>query len=80
MSQPKRPLEPAKPVGMEVVYIYVCPFCNHRVGVSAPLQPAMVRCDACLKNFPVVPADEKSIRFIKLMLDEARAGIAPDFI
>ncbi len=79
MSQ-KKPLQPVKPIAMEIIYLYPCPFCNKKVAVSAPLQPSMIKCDGCFKPFPVVPADENSIKFIKLILDEGRAGIAPDFI
>lgn len=76
----KKPIEPVKPDGMEIVLYYPCPFCDRRVPVIAPLEPTMVRCDACGKQFPVTPADDKSIRFIKTILDFGRAAISPDFI
>jgi DNA-directed RNA polymerase subunit RPC12/RpoP len=79
MSQ-ARPLSPVKPAGMEIIYYYPCPDCGRKVPLIAPLQPSMARCDACRSQFPVVPADQRSIRFIKTMLDEGKAGIDPDFI
>jgi hypothetical protein len=76
----KRVLQPVKPVGMELVFYYPCPFCSRRVPLPAPQQPSMARCDSCQGQFPVVPADAKGVQFIKLILDQGRAGIDPDFI
>lgn len=76
----QKPMDPIKPDGMEIVLYYPCPFCDRRVPVIAPLEPTVVRCDACSKQFPVAPADDKSIRFIKTILDNGRAAISPDFI
>ncbi len=76
----QKPLEPVKPEGMEIILYYPCPFCERRVPIIAPIEPIMVRCDACGRQFPVAPADDKSIRFIKVILDFGRAAISPDFI
>jgi len=76
----KKPLLPVKPVGMEVVLFYPCPHCGRRVPLVAPLQASMAQCDSCSKQFPVVPADQRSIQFIKVMLDEGKAAINPDYI
>lgn len=76
----KKPLLPVKPIGMEILYYYPCPFCERKVPLIAPLQPAMAQCDSCSNQFPVVPADQKSIRFLKTVLDSGRAGINADFV
>lgn len=79
MSKDKT-LSPAKPMGMEIVFYYQCPFCNRKVPLVAPTQPSMGQCDACGSQFPVVPADEKHIRYIKTIMDNGRAAIDPNFI
>jgi len=76
----KRPLEPIKPEGMEIILYYPCPFCSRKVPVIAPLEPTVIRCDACNKQFPIVPSDDKTIKFLKTILDNGRAAIAPDFL
>ncbi len=76
----QKPLLPVKPSGMEILFYYTCPHCGRKVPLVAPLQPAMAQCDSCSNKFPVVPADQKSIRFLKTVLDNGRAGINPDFL
>lgn len=80
MTDRKRPLSPVKPSGLELIYIYPCPFCDRQVPLIAPTQPTMAPCDACGKHFPIVPADEKTVRYIKLMTAGGKAGIDPDFL
>jgi len=50
-----KPLNPVKPAGMEIICFYPCPHCEREVPMMAPTQPAMVRCDSCGKDFPIVP-------------------------
>jgi hypothetical protein len=59
MGEKKRPLTPVKPSGMEIICFYPCPFCSREVPLVSPTQPAMVRCDSCGKDFPIVPVDER---------------------
>jgi hypothetical protein len=40
----------------------------------------MVACDVCRQSFPIVPVDEYSIQFIKLMLANGQAAIDPDYM
>ena len=80
MAAPKKPLTPVKPSGVEIIYLYPCPFCVREVPVIAPTKPAMAQCDACHKRFPIVPVDERSVSFIKIMLANGLAGIDPDFV
>jgi hypothetical protein len=40
----------------------------------------MVRCDACNRQFPIVPVDERTVRYIKVMSAGGRAAVDPDFI
>lgn len=79
MPEGRKPLIPVKPQSMEVVYFYPCPFCERGVPVVAPTQPTLVRCDACGKQFPIVPVDERTVRFIKIMSAGGRAAVDPDF-
>lgn len=80
MSESRKPLTPVKPTGMEVIYLYPCPFCGREVPLMAPTQPAMAQCDECRRNFPIVPVDERTLRYIKIMLAGGRAAIDPDFL
>jgi hypothetical protein len=80
MAEPKKPTQPVKPSGMEILLFYPCPNCERQVPLIGPTQPSMAQCDACRAQFPIVPADERTIQFIKLMLANGRAGIDPDFL
>lgn len=81
MSKPKgtRPVQPVYPGAMELLFFYRCPHCMQQVALLAPLQPAMARCDRCGEQFPIVPVDERSVNYIKIMLDNGRAAVDPDF-
>ena len=50
-NEQRKPLTPAKPVGVELVFLYPCPFCQREVPVVAPVKPTMIACDA----FPSCP-------------------------
>ena len=77
MSQ--SPIQPASPEGMEILFFYRCPSCRRQVALLSPTQPAMAQCDACGRPFPIVPVDERSVQYIKLMLNNGRAAVDPDF-
>ena len=74
------PLTPVKPAGMELVYYYPCPGCNRSIPLIAPTQPGQAQCDYCRTQFPVVPADAKTVAFLKAAMDQGRAGIDPSFL
>ncbi len=76
----RRPIEPAKPEGVELIFFYACPYCGRKNPLLASGRPSMARCDSCSKNFPVLPVDERTIRFVKLMLANGKAAIDPDFM
>ena len=76
----KRPVAPVKPSGMELVFIYGCPYCNREQPLAAPLHPTMITCDFCRQQFPIVPVDDFSVQFVKLMLANGLAAIDPDFM
>jgi transcription elongation factor Elf1 len=75
-----RPQKPVAPSGMELIFFYSCPHCGHQASLLAPTRAAMVRCDSCAKHFPIMPVDERGIRFVRIMLAEGRAALDPDFI
>lgn len=75
-----KPVNPVKPKGLELIFIYACPFCQREIPLVAPTSPAVVRCDVCTRTFPVIPIEEKTISFIKLMLGNGAAAIDADFI
>jgi hypothetical protein len=80
MTAKKKPLSPVKPSGMELIYLYPCPFCQRQVPLIAPTQPTMAACDACRASFPIVPIDERTVSFIKTILASGKASINPDFL
>ena len=75
-----RPQKPVGPSGMELIFFYPCPHCGVQVPLPAPTQAAMVRCASCVKHFPIMPVDERGIRFVRIMLAEGRAALDPDFV
>lgn len=79
-SKGRKPITPVRPVKLELVYLYPCPFCQREVPLIAPTSPAMAQCDACRQSFPIVPVDERSMQFFKLMQAGGPAGIDPDFL
>lgn len=80
MPQSRKPLSPVHPGGMEIIFLYSCPHCQRQVPLIAPTQPAMIQCDACRREFPIVPVDNKTVRFYKTMLANGKAAVDPDFI
>lgn len=65
---------------MELVFFYPCPFCQRELPLVAPSQPGIITCDVCRQNFPIIPVDEHSIQYVKLMLADGRAAVDPDFL
>ncbi|MGE4553175.1 MAG: hypothetical protein AB7D57_08685 [Desulfovibrionaceae bacterium] len=80
MSDKRKPLTPVRPTGMEIVFLYPCPHCQREVPLIAPARPAMAQCDACRKNFPIVPVDERTMNYLRLILAGGKAAIDPDFL
>ncbi len=80
MQERRKPLTPVKPEGMEVIFLYPCPFCKRNSPLVSPSQPTMAGCEHCGGRFPIVPVDERSIKFFKLMLADGKAAVDPDFV
>ena len=77
---PSPTAQPVAPTGMTMLFSYVCPFCGQANHVPAPFSPGMLRCNNCRKAYPIIPVDERTIRYVHLMLDNGRAAADPDFI
>ncbi len=75
-----RPVTPAKPVGMELIFYYACPFCRREIPLVAPQQPGLIECDVCRQKFPIVPVDQRSVYYVKIMMGNGAAAIDPDFM
>ncbi len=75
-----RPVDPAVPVGMDIVIHYICPHCRRRIRVPAPTQPGTIACPQCRHRFPIVPADERTLAFIRIMTADGAAAANPDFL
>jgi transcription elongation factor Elf1 len=76
----KKPLTPVKPSGMELVFFYTCPFCGQNVPMASPVKPGLAQCGGCRGRFPVVPVDERTVQFFKLMTAGGKAAVDPDFV
>ena len=76
----RRPVPPVKPTSMELVFFYPCPYCRRELPLVAPAQPAMITCDVCRQSFPIVPIDEYSVQFVKLLLADGPAAIDQDYM
>jgi len=70
---------PVRPVGMELVMLYPCPYCGRNVPILAPVEPSMGTCDLCKKQFPLVPVDNTTVQYIKLILHNGQASIDPGY-
>lgn len=75
-----RPVSPVKPVGMELILYYPCPKCERNIPLLAPSRPAVAKCDGCGREFPVVPADDKTLGFLRIMLRNGTSCIDPDYL
>ena len=76
----RRPVAPVKPLSVELVFFYACPYCQRELPLVSPPQPTMITCDVCRQSFPIVPVDEYSVQFVKLMLADGQAAIDPDYM
>ena len=72
MSLSSRPVQPVPPESMELVFFYRCPGCGRRNPLIAPTQPSMTRCESCGEPFPVMPVDERTVHYVKIMLANGR--------
>ena len=75
-----KPPAPVKPGGLELVFIYACPHCANDNPVLASYRRTVTCCQNCQKNFTIIPVEEKTVLFIKLILGNGAAAIDPDFI
>ncbi len=73
-------IQPAKPLAMEIVFFYACPHCQHEMPLVAPLQPSMITCEVCHMRYPIVPIDEASVQFVKVMLANGCAAVDADYL
>ena len=75
-----RPVSPVKPKAVDLVFIYPCPFCGRELPMIAPTRAAIVQCDVCERQFPLVPVEERTVAFIKIMLGNGAAAIDADYM
>ncbi len=76
----RRPVHPVSPSGMELIFLYRCPHCSRKTALIAPTQPSMAQCSSCSQPFPLVPVDERTIQYIRLMMNDGKAAADPDFV
>ena len=80
MSKSVKPVSPVKPKSVELVFVYQCPYCRRELTMIAPTVAAIVQCDVCGKQFPVVPVEERSVAYVKIMLGNGAAAIDSDYM
>lgn len=79
MSLSSRPVQPVPPESMELVFFLSLP----RLWAPQPSDCA----DAAFHDplrvlrgpFPVMPVDERTVHYVKIMLANGRAALDPDF-
>lgn len=79
-NNPGRPPAPVAPDGMEMLFFYKCPRCGKHMALPSPTEPRMLACDSCRTSFPIIPIDEHSLHFIRIMLAQGKAAADPDFL
>lgn len=73
-------MAPVPPDGMELLVFYKCPYCSRHMAVPAPIEPRMIPCDACHRNFSIIPVDEFGLHFLRIITAGGRATADPDFL
>lgn len=77
----RRPIEPAKPEGMELIFFYACPYCGRKILALATGRPfrwrVVIRAP---KTFQFCLWMNAQYVFAKLMLANGKAAIDPDFM
>lgn len=76
----QKPIEPVAPEGMEIVFFYPCPHCGRHVPLTSPTEARLVTCDSCRFAFPIIPVDEHSIQYMRIILAGGQAAGDPDFL
>lgn len=72
-------IDPVKPDSMALVFVYHCPVCGSEHVLVSPVQPYSVNCGFCRSRFPIVPVDEKTVKYVYTMLGNGKAAIDPDY-
>lgn len=80
MPNDSPPIAPVAPDGMEILFFYQCPSCGKHLPLPTPTEPRMLVCDACRCNFPIIPVDETSLHYVRIILAGGRAAADQDFL
>lgn len=80
MTSNGTPVAPVPPDGMEILFFYQCPSCGKHVAVPSPTEPRMLACDGCRTTFPIIPVDETSLHYIRVIMAGGRAAADQDFL
>jgi len=46
----------------------------------ASSEPGMAKCDSCRREFAITPVDKSTLDYMRLILDNGRAAVDPDFV
>ena len=80
MPMNARPLTPVPPDGMEILFFYPCPRCGAHKSLVSHTAPGMTACDRCGQKFPIIPIDEHTMQYLRIMLESGKAAADPDFL
>ncbi|MBQ7738444.1 MAG: hypothetical protein IJT59_02155 [Desulfovibrionaceae bacterium] len=80
MKKSHEPIVPVAPEGMEIIFFYPCPACGRHVPRANPIEVTLAVCDNCGKSFPIIPVDEYSLQYIRIILANGRATADLDFM
>lgn len=73
-------VKPVAPCGMEVIFLYECPHCGQKNALISPINPSSVKCEHCRNIFPVLPVNERSIQYVKLMMGNGYSAVDLDYL
>lgn len=75
-----RPQQPVPPEGMEILFFYRCPQCGRPLPVMGATEARLIACDACGYRFPIIPVEEHTLHYMRIMLAGGLAAADPDFL
>ncbi len=76
----KKIVQPVAPTSMQIVLNYVCPECEEDIPTIAPTTPVKMLCPLCNTEYPIIPADAMTLKYLTLMYANGAALVNADFL
>ncbi len=72
-------VKPVAPSGLELIFVYECPHCGQKNVLISPTSPRSVKCENCQNVFPILPVNERSVQYVKLMMGNGYSAVDLDY-